>query len=61
MSQLDREIRSRDRAEKSKPLKVVAISAVAILAIVGGIWYATTRTGDDDLVASEETDRKSVV
>lgn len=55
MSQLDREIRSRDRAEKSKPLKVVAISAVAILAIVGGIWYATTRTGDDDLVASEET------
>lgn len=55
MSQLDREIRSRDRAEKSKPLKVVAVSAIAILVIVGGIWYAATRTGDDDMVASEET------
>lgn len=54
LSKLERELKSRDRAEKSKPLKVVLASAVAILVIVGGIWFAATRSTDDEVVAEDE-------
>ena len=37
MQSLDKEIKSRDRAEKMKPLGVVTAAAVAIVVIVGGI------------------------
>ncbi|AGF72608.1 peptidylprolyl isomerase [Corynebacterium halotolerans] len=55
LSKLERELKSRDRAEKSKPLKVVLASAVAILVIVGGIFYAATRSSDEEVVAEDET------
>ncbi|MCH6195994.1 peptidylprolyl isomerase [Corynebacterium mastitidis] len=47
LQQLDRALRGRDRAEKTKPLMVVLMAAVAILVIVGGIVYAATRDGGD--------------
>ncbi|WPF65194.1 MULTISPECIES: peptidylprolyl isomerase [unclassified Corynebacterium] len=47
LQQLDRALRGRDRAEKTKPLMVVLMAAVAILVLVGGIVYAATRDGGD--------------
>ncbi|MCS5479071.1 peptidylprolyl isomerase [Corynebacterium sp. YIM 101645] len=55
LAKLDREIKSRDRAEKSRPAKVGAAAAAAILVIVGGIWFLTTRDSDEEITASEET------
>ncbi|WP_293769304.1 peptidylprolyl isomerase [uncultured Corynebacterium sp.] len=55
LSQLERELKSRDRKEKARPLGVVAMSLIAILAIVGGIWFAATRSNDEDPVVAEES------
>ncbi|MDO5670303.1 MAG: peptidylprolyl isomerase [Corynebacterium sp.] len=53
LAQLDRELKSRDRAEKSRPLKVGLAAAVVILAIVGGIWWLAT-SGDDEQITADE-------
>lgn len=55
LAQLDRELKSRDRAEKSKPIKVALAAAVAIVVIVAGIWFLATRTSDEEITASDET------
>jgi peptidyl-prolyl cis-trans isomerase B (cyclophilin B) len=55
LAQLDRELKSRDRAEKSRPLKIGVAAAVVILAIVGGIWFLATRDSGEEITASEET------
>ena len=55
LAQLDRELKSRDRAEKSRPLKIGLAAAVVILAIVGGIWFLATRDTGEEVTASEET------
>ncbi|WP_080794722.1 peptidylprolyl isomerase [Corynebacterium pacaense] len=55
LSSLEKEIRSRDRREKTKPLTVVAASLAVILVVVGGIWYAATRTTDDESITAEES------
>ncbi|GAB2498525.1 Peptidyl-prolyl cis-trans isomerase B [Corynebacterium atrinae] len=55
LAKLDREIKSRDRAEKSKPLKVSLAAAAVILALVGGIWYLATQSDDEEVTASEST------
>ena len=58
MQSLDKEIKSRDRAEKMKPLGVVTAAAVAIVVIVGGIIFATKYTGNEhkqDQAASQST------
>ena len=55
LAQLDRELTSRDRAEKSRPIKVGLAAAVVILAIVGGIWFLATRDTGEEITASEET------
>ncbi|KQB86490.1 peptidylprolyl isomerase [Corynebacterium lowii] len=47
LQELDRALRGRDRAEKTKPLLVVFMAAAAILILVGGIVYAATRDGAD--------------
>lgn len=48
MKKLERELKTRDRQEKTKPLSVVAASLAVILVIVGGIWYLNTRdTGSE--------------
>lgn len=53
LDKLERELKSRDRAEKARPLKVVVASLAAILVICGGIWYAATRGGEEDLKADD--------
>lgn len=55
LAKLDRELKSRDRAEKSKPLKVAAAAAAAIIVLVGGIWFATTQSDNEEITASDET------
>ena len=55
LAQLDRELKSRDRAEKSRPLKIGAAAAVVILAIVAGIWFLATRDSEEQITADEET------
>lgn len=55
LDKLERELKSRDRAEKARPLKVVVASLAAILVICGGIWYAATRGGEEDIKADDAT------
>lgn len=55
LAKLDREIKSRDRAEKSKPLKVSLAAAAVILALVGGIWYLATQNGDEEAITASES------
>lgn len=53
---LERELKSRDRVEKTKPLGVVAASVLIILAVVGGIWYASSRgQNHEDVQATNST------
>ncbi|CAB1017652.1 peptidylprolyl isomerase [Corynebacterium diphtheriae] len=54
MRSLEKEIKSRDRAEKTKPLGVVAAAAVAVLAIVGGIYWANS---SDDSAQTQASDQ----
>lgn len=55
LSQLEKEIKSRDLKEKTKPLTVVFASLAVILVVVGGIWYASTRGTEDEAITAEET------
>lgn len=55
LSQLEKEIKSRDRKEKTKPLSVVFASLAVILVVVGGIWYAATRSAEDEVITADET------
>ncbi|WIM68942.1 peptidylprolyl isomerase [Corynebacterium breve] len=53
---LEHELNARDRKEKTQPLTVVLLAALAIVAIVGGIYWAATYTNDDEeIVADGET------
>lgn len=55
LNQLDRELKSRDRKQKTRPLGVVFAAAVVIIALVGGIWFLATRTGDEEEIQAQET------
>lgn len=55
LSKLERELKSRERKQKARPLGVVAASLVVILALVGGIYFLSTREGDDENVQAEES------
>ena len=56
LTHLKRELDSRDRKEKSKPLTVAALSAVVIAVVGGGIYFAATQNdGDDDVTAQDTT------
>lgn len=55
LGKLEKELRSRDRKEKTGPLKTVVAAAAAIVVVVGGIWFATTQTGEDEQVTAEES------
>lgn len=59
LNQLEKELRSRDRKEKSGPLKTVVAAAAAIVVVVGGIWFAATQTGEDEEVVAEESTAES--
>lgn len=55
LNQLDRELKSRDRKQKSRPLGVVLMAAVVIIALVGGIWFLATRSPEEEEIQAEET------
>lgn len=56
LRELERELKARDRAEKARPLGVILASVTVILVIVGGIWYATTRSDTpEETTASSST------
>lgn len=55
LSKLERELKSRERKQKARPLGIVAASLVVILALVGGIYFLSTREGDDENVQAEES------
>lgn len=55
LNQLDRELKSRDRKQKSRPLGVVLMAAVVIVALVGGIWFLATRSPEEEEIQAEET------
>ncbi|WP_454044781.1 peptidylprolyl isomerase [Corynebacterium sp. Marseille-Q2516] len=48
LAELDKALKSRDRSEKSRPLGVIFVALVAILAIVGAIFYLATRDNSSD-------------
>ena len=51
-AKLNKELKSRRRAEKTRPLGVVVATLAILLAIVGGIYLAAT-WGDDDTTEAE--------
>lgn len=53
LTNLERELESRDRKEKSRPWTVAALSLLVMVAIGGGIYFAATRGGEEDLTANE--------
>lgn len=53
LQELNKALKSRDRAEKWRPLTVVAAAAVVILVAVGGIWYATVKEDPTPVLAME--------
>nr|WP_231375801.1 peptidylprolyl isomerase [Corynebacterium aquatimens] len=55
MKQLEKEINARDRKEASKPW-TVALLALAVIALIGGgIYWAATREGSEEITAESET------
>lgn len=54
LSHLERELKSRERKEKTRPLGVVLASVVVILALVGGIFFMATRDSEEQVVAEDQ-------
>ncbi len=55
LSQLDKELKNRDRKRKRGPVMVAVASAVVVLAAAGGIIFASTRGGEETVTAQDET------
>lgn len=61
LSNLDKAIKSRDRKAKAAPLGVIVATLAILVVIVGGIWFASTYTSNDesDTAASETSEPKA--
>ncbi|MGO1950559.1 MAG: peptidylprolyl isomerase [Mycobacteriaceae bacterium] len=55
LKNLDKELKSRSRREKMRPLGVTLATLVVLVALVGGIWFAATRGSDGDETTAQET------
>lgn len=55
LHKLDRELKSRDRKQKARPLGVAVASLVVILGIAGGIYFLSTRDGSEGDIQAEDT------
>lgn len=55
LKNLDKELKSRSRREKMRPLGVVLATVVVLVVIVGGIWFAVTRDNTPDETVAEDT------
>lgn len=54
LKNLDKELKSRARREKLRPLGVTLATLVVLVVIVGGIWFAATRGGDDEDTTAQD-------
>lgn len=54
LKNLDKELKSRSRREKMRPLGVVLATVVVLVVIVGGIWFAVTRDNTPDENVAED-------
>lgn len=54
LKNLEKELKSRSRREKMRPLGVTLATLVVLVALVGGIWFAATRGGDDEESTAQE-------
>ena len=54
LKNLDKELKSRARREKLRPLGVTLATLVVLVVIVGGIWIAATRGGDDEDTTAQD-------
>lgn len=54
LANLERELKSRDRKDKTRPLAVAAAAAVVIVLIAGAIIWGATRSGEDEISAQDE-------
>ncbi|WKD61330.1 Peptidyl-prolyl cis-trans isomerase B [Corynebacterium ciconiae DSM 44920] len=61
MRALEREIKSRDRKEKTQPFGVALASLAVIGLATAGIYWASTHESDDQVEASEETSTSEAV
>lgn len=48
LKNLDKELKSRARREKMRPLGVTLATLIVLVGLVGGIWFAATRGGDEE-------------
>lgn len=55
LHKLDRELKSRDRKQKTRPFGVAIASLVVILGIAGGIYFLSTREGSEGDIQAEAT------
>jgi peptidyl-prolyl cis-trans isomerase B (cyclophilin B) len=55
LKNLDKELKSRSRRDKMRPLGVVLATVVVLVVIVGGIWFAVTRDNSEDENVAEDT------
>lgn len=55
LHKLDRELKSRDRKQKTRPFGVALASLVVILGIAGGIYFLSTRDGSEGDIQAEDT------
>ncbi|WP_297008907.1 peptidylprolyl isomerase [uncultured Corynebacterium sp.] len=60
LKNLDKELKSRSRREKMRPLGVVLATVVVLVVIVGGIWFAVTRDNSADENIAEDTSTPDV-
>lgn len=55
LNTLEKAIKARDRRAKTAPLGVVAATLAVLVLLVGGIWFASTYSSNDDNVAEESS------
>lgn len=55
LKNLDKELKSRARREKMRPLGVVLATVVVLVVLVGGIYFLVTRDTTEDTVAEDTT------
>ena len=59
LKELDRELKARDRKEKSKPWSVAALALLVLALVGGGIYFAATWNSDEDVTAEESSEQST--
>ena len=54
LANLNRELKSRERKTKTRPVGVALIALLAIVALVGGVWFMASRDSSDEEITAED-------